>query len=51
MVSSLSASFPQPPNLAPSFMMIPITKQTRVFDPKGNETSVIARQADTTSLL
>ncbi|CAP97865.1 hypothetical protein PCH_Pc22g05770 [Penicillium rubens Wisconsin 54-1255] len=32
-------------------MMIPITKQTRVFDPKGNETYVIARQADLTSLL
>lgn len=31
--------------------MIPITKQTRVFDPKGNETYVIARQADLTSLL
>lgn len=35
----------------PHNMMIPLTTQTRVFDPKGNETYVIARQADLTSLL
>jgi hypothetical protein len=50
MVRSCPLHFP-PTIHAPPNMMIPITKQTRVFDPKGNETYVIARQADLTSLL